>query len=84
MSRYWKRQADSLTAIALPDPEELFQELELQRPWEPILSGALQAKLNLGVLGQLGGGTLPDLESSSGQSSVSGLTNPGSIPGLDA
>ena len=59
-----------------PDPEELFQELELQRPWEPILSGALQAKLNLGTLGQHGGRPPPDLASISDGSTISGLTTP--------
>ena len=76
VSRYWKEQSVSLAPVTLPDPEELFRDLDYKRPWEPTMSFALRAKLKLDLLGRLGGGNLPGLALSSDGSVASDLTNP--------
>ena len=73
-SHYWKEQSTRTTAVALPDPKELFMEAAYKRAWEPNLSVTLRAKLNLSTLPLLGGGSVPDAASVTDQSAMSGLT----------
>ena len=76
VSRYWQDQSVSVTPITLPDPEELFRELDYRRPWEPTMSSVLRSKLKLDVLSQMRGGTIPGLDLSTDTSTVSDLTTP--------
>ena len=88
-SQYWKEQAMSASLLSLPSPVELFDDIELDKHWEPNLSTSLRQAVRWDALcrfsggGGSGGGVPSDATARTADSSLSGLTD-ASAPALAA
>ena len=51
-SKYWRAQRRSPAQVALNDPEELINLINMGQQWEPTISHSLAVSLKFGVLGR--------------------------------
>ena len=54
LTQYFRKQARSVTAVTLTDPDEIIDKIERQEKWEPILSPTFIEKYNVRAFLQLG------------------------------